>query len=92
MPLISALMEAKAGNLYEFSASLIYRVSSRTARDTQRNHISNPLPQKIQTFLIRYCPIHHMEQISSVGINDKERGDRKWYLSLYYRMDTGSFE
>lgn len=64
----------------------------RTDRDTQKNHISNPLPQKIQTFLIRYCPIHHKEQFCSDGINDKERGGTKWYLSLYYRMDTGSFE
>jgi hypothetical protein len=29
-----------------FEASLVYRVSSRTARATQRNPASNPPPQK----------------------------------------------
>ena len=30
----------------EFEASLVYRVSSRTGRATQRNPVSNPPPQK----------------------------------------------
>jgi hypothetical protein len=30
----------------EFEASLVYKVSSRTARAKQRNHVSNPPPQK----------------------------------------------
>jgi hypothetical protein len=33
----------------EFKASLIYRVSSRTARVIQRNPVSHPLPQKTKT-------------------------------------------
>jgi hypothetical protein len=32
----------------EFEASLVYRVSSRTARDTQRNPVSNPHPHPPQ--------------------------------------------
>jgi hypothetical protein len=32
--------EAEAGGISEFEASLVYRVSSRTARATQRNPVS----------------------------------------------------
>jgi hypothetical protein len=32
--------EAEAGGFSEFEASLVYRVSSRTARATQRNPVS----------------------------------------------------
>lgn len=32
--------EAKSGWVFEFKASLIYRMSSRTAKATQRNHVS----------------------------------------------------
>jgi hypothetical protein len=32
--------EAEAGRFSEFEASLVYRVSSRTARATQRNPVS----------------------------------------------------
>jgi hypothetical protein len=32
--------EAKAGRISEFKASLVYKVSSRTARDIQRNPVS----------------------------------------------------
>jgi hypothetical protein len=35
----------------EFEASLVYRVSSRTARTTQRNPVSNPLPQSHMKWL-----------------------------------------
>ena len=38
MPLIPALGRQSQADLYEFEASLIYRVSSKTARDTQRNN------------------------------------------------------
>ena len=37
--------EAEAGTS-EFAASLVYRVSSRTARATQRNPISNKIKYK----------------------------------------------
>jgi hypothetical protein len=33
----------------EFEASLVYRVSSRTGKATQRNPVSNSHPQKIKT-------------------------------------------
>jgi hypothetical protein len=36
----------------EFKASLVYRVSSRTARATQRNPVSNcPTPPKVSSVL-----------------------------------------
>ena len=40
MPLISALRRQRQVDLIEFKASLVYRVSSRTARATQRNSVS----------------------------------------------------
>ena len=40
MLLIPALGRQKQENLCEFEASLVYRVSSRTARATQRNPVS----------------------------------------------------
>ena len=39
--------EAEAGRFSEFEASLVYRVSSRTARTTQRNPVSNKTKQNI---------------------------------------------
>jgi hypothetical protein len=45
-PLIPAL-ESETGGFSEFKASLVYRVSSRTARATQRNSVSKK--QKTQT-------------------------------------------
>jgi hypothetical protein len=39
-PLILALGKQRQVDLCEFKASVIYRVSSRTARDKQRNPIS----------------------------------------------------
>jgi hypothetical protein len=38
--------EAEAGNLCEFEARLVYRLSSRTVRATQRNPISKKKQQK----------------------------------------------
>jgi hypothetical protein len=35
-----SIQEAEAGKFIEFEASLVYRVSSRTARATQRNPVS----------------------------------------------------
>jgi hypothetical protein len=37
--------EAEAGGSLEFKASLVYKVSSRTARATQRNPVSNKTKQ-----------------------------------------------
>jgi hypothetical protein len=39
MPLIPALGRQRQADLCEFEASLVYRVSSRTARDIQRNPV-----------------------------------------------------
>lgn len=42
----SSPQEAKAGWVFEFKASLIYRMSSRTAKATQRNHVSKKKEKK----------------------------------------------
>jgi hypothetical protein len=43
-----SIWEAEAGALLEFEASLVYRVSSRTARDIQRNSVSKKTKSKTQ--------------------------------------------
>jgi hypothetical protein len=48
----ASTQEAEAGSLCEFEASLVFSVSSRTARTTQRNTVSNPLP----------CPNFHKKK------------------------------
>jgi hypothetical protein len=40
MPLIPALEGQRQADLYEFETSLVYRVSSRTAKAKQRNTLS----------------------------------------------------
>jgi hypothetical protein len=40
MPLILALRRQSQADLCEFKASLVYRVSSKTVRATQRNPVS----------------------------------------------------
>jgi hypothetical protein len=40
------LMGGKGRRISEFEASPVYRVSSRTARATQRNPVSTPAPPK----------------------------------------------
>jgi hypothetical protein len=37
---VHAFNPSRGRGISEFKASLVYRVSSRTARDTQRNHVS----------------------------------------------------
>jgi hypothetical protein len=46
LTLIPALRGQTQVDLYEFEASPVYRVSSRTARATQRNLVSNKTKQK----------------------------------------------
>ena len=43
MPLIPHL-RGRGRQILKFEASLVYKVSSRTAMDTQRNPVSNPPP------------------------------------------------
>jgi hypothetical protein len=45
-PLIPALREAEAGGFLSFKVSLVYRVSSRTARATQRKPVSKKKKKK----------------------------------------------
>jgi hypothetical protein len=44
--LIPALRRQRQADLYEFKASLVYRVSSRTARTSQRNPVSEKKKKK----------------------------------------------
>jgi hypothetical protein len=44
--------EAEAGR-FEFKANLVYRVSSRTARAIQRNHVSK---KKIMLSMVAFSP------------------------------------
>jgi hypothetical protein len=46
MPLIPALRGGRGRQISEFEASLVYKVSSRTARAIQRNPVSKKKPQK----------------------------------------------
>jgi hypothetical protein len=46
MPLIPALRRQREVDISEFEASLVYRVSSRTARATQRNPVSKKKQKK----------------------------------------------
>jgi hypothetical protein len=45
-PLIPALGRQKQEDLYEFEASPVYRISSRTARATQREAVSKQQQQQ----------------------------------------------
>jgi hypothetical protein len=45
-------------HLCEFNASLIYRTSSRTARTTQRNPVSNKTKQTTQLFIFTEKKAH----------------------------------
>jgi hypothetical protein len=40
VPVIRALERQRQARIYEFKASLVYRVSSRTAKTAQRNSVS----------------------------------------------------
>jgi hypothetical protein len=43
-PLILTLERQRQEDLWEFKASLAYRLSSRTAKATQKNPVWNPFP------------------------------------------------
>jgi hypothetical protein len=49
LPLIPALWRQRQVGLYEFDASLVYRVSSRIGRATQRNTTSKNKTKNKQT-------------------------------------------
>jgi hypothetical protein len=54
-PLLPAL-KAKAGRSLESEANLVYRVSSRTARATQRNPVSKGKKEKERKKGHKMCP------------------------------------
>jgi hypothetical protein len=41
-----ALGRQRQADFYQFEANLIYKVSSKTAKGTQRNHVSNKTEQQ----------------------------------------------
>jgi hypothetical protein len=49
MPFISASRKQRQEHLCEFEASLVYRVSSRTARATQRNPVLKTMMVMMKT-------------------------------------------
>ena len=51
--LIPALSRQRQADLCEFKARLVYRVSSRTAKDIQRDPVLKPNPPKKTQFTIR---------------------------------------
>ena len=55
-PLIPTLERQRQADLYEFKASLVYRESSRTAKDTQRNLVSKKLKIKIKEIKFKIKP------------------------------------
>jgi hypothetical protein len=55
MPLIPAL-GGRGRQISEFKASLVYRMSSRTARATQRNHVSKN--QKKKNYISSICIVN----------------------------------
>jgi hypothetical protein len=54
MPLILALGRQKQADLCEFEASLVCTVSSRTAKATERNHVSKNKIKLTQTITILF--------------------------------------
>jgi hypothetical protein len=48
MPLIPELWRQRQRDVHEFEASLVYSVSSRTARSTYRNFVSKQNEKKTQ--------------------------------------------
>ena len=60
MPLIPALGRKRQADLCEFEASLVYRVSFRTVRDTQRNPVlknKNQKNKKLHTLIFVYMNV-----------------------------------
>ena len=76
--------EAEAGGFLEFEVSLVYRVSSRTARATQRNPVSKNKTPKRKTnkqteFVICLSIIYHLSRRESyyraLAILDVDQAD-----------------
>jgi hypothetical protein len=55
MPLIPALGRQRQVDLYEFKASLVCRLSSRSARATQRNPVSTNKQQQQRILVFELC-------------------------------------
>jgi hypothetical protein len=52
MPLIPALLRQKQEDICEFKASLVYKMGSSTARDTERPCFKNSFLKKLITILL----------------------------------------
>jgi hypothetical protein len=67
--------EAEAGGSLEFEASLVYKVSSRTARAIQRNPVSKNKQTNKQTNKKETLPLKRSEvngQRQATQMNDKQ--------------------
>ena len=62
MPLIPALRRQREVDISEFEASLVYRVSSRTARATQRNPVS-----KNKDSFLSMCNCAHGHRVETLA-------------------------
>jgi hypothetical protein len=70
-PLIPALRRQRPWELSEFKASLVYRVSSRTARVTQRNPVSKINQPTKQAYKQTIFKDEHILVVCMYLINNK---------------------
>ena len=83
MPLILALRWQKQADLCEFKASLIYRVSTKTARATRRNPVSKTKTKPNQT------KPNQTKKDSKTWVNTEASTDKKamgYTLQLLVRL------
>jgi hypothetical protein len=76
VPFILALRRQRAKNLCEFEASLVYKVSSRTARATQRNPVLKHTHTHTHTHMLLKWILLYLEAVLEK-------------LSTYYRRLPG---
>jgi hypothetical protein len=85
--------EAEAGR-FEFEASLVYRVSSRTARAIQRNPVSKQNKQnktkqnKKQKGGVKNVKMSIIKTMGSIS-NHKDSGSKEWELCGGVQESTG---
>jgi hypothetical protein len=55
---LSQYLGGRGRQISEFKASLVYKVSSRTAKAIQRNSVSKNQKKKVISSIFIYCLIH----------------------------------
>ena len=68
-----SIWEAEAGALLEFEASLVYRVSSRTAKATQRNPVSKKKSKTNKTKKKPRLNKQKIKQKTKTGTKQKQK-------------------